>query len=62
MLDDITIPLIGRVQVDNILLAAALAWDDEESARQICQDLTKLQGVRGRCEWSPHRIMVPRYL
>ncbi|UYH52207.1 UDP-N-acetylmuramoyl-L-alanyl-D-glutamate--2,6-diaminopimelate ligase [Candidatus Kirkpatrickella diaphorinae] len=51
MLDDITIPLIGRVQVDNILLAAALAWDDEDSARQICQGLTQLQGVRGRCEF-----------
>ncbi|MEE8660952.1 UDP-N-acetylmuramoyl-L-alanyl-D-glutamate--2,6-diaminopimelate ligase [Acetobacteraceae bacterium EV16G] len=51
MLDDITIPLIGRVQVNNIMLAAALAWDDEDSARQICQSLTQLQGVRGRCEF-----------
>lgn len=49
-LDDITVPLIGRVQVDNILLAAALAWDNEDTAFQICRHLAQLQGVRGRCE------------
>ncbi|MCQ9156052.1 UDP-N-acetylmuramoyl-L-alanyl-D-glutamate--2,6-diaminopimelate ligase [Acidomonas methanolica] len=49
-LPDITLALPGRFQADNALLAAALAWEDDDEARAILDLLPGLTGVRGRCE------------
>lgn len=49
-LPDYEIPLTGRFQVDNVLLAAAMAWDDDGAARTVLDLLPGLSGVRGRAE------------
>lgn len=42
--------LTGRFQVDNVLLAAALAWEDNSQARAVLDLIPQLGGVRGRAE------------
>ncbi|AQS88896.1 UDP-N-acetylmuramoylalanyl-D-glutamate--2, 6-diaminopimelate ligase [Neoasaia chiangmaiensis NBRC 101099] len=49
-LPDITLALPGRFQADNVMLAAALAWENDDQARGVIDILSRLQGVRGRCE------------
>ena len=49
-LPEFTLGLTGRFQIDNVLLAAAMAWDQDEAARHILNHLPHLQGVRGRAE------------
>lgn len=40
----------GRFQIDNVLLAAALAWEDNSQARAVLDLIPQLGGVRGRAE------------
>ncbi|MBV1836703.1 UDP-N-acetylmuramoyl-L-alanyl-D-glutamate--2,6-diaminopimelate ligase [Acetobacter estunensis] len=47
---DIILPLPGRFQVDNALLAAALALPDEAGMEKALELLPQLRGVRGRME------------
>ncbi|MFT8719130.1 UDP-N-acetylmuramoyl-L-alanyl-D-glutamate--2,6-diaminopimelate ligase [Acetobacter sp.] len=47
---DVMLPLPGRFQVDNALLAAALAGPDTADVRTALELLPKLRGVRGRME------------
>ncbi|NVN41861.1 glutamate ligase domain-containing protein, partial [Ameyamaea chiangmaiensis] len=46
----IVLPLLGRFQVDNALLAAALAGPDEADVDRALDGLATLRGVRGRME------------
>jgi len=47
---DLVLPLVGRFQVDNALLAAALAGPDEAALNAALAALPALRGVRGRME------------
>ncbi len=47
---DIALPLPGRTQADNVLLALALADPDEASLERLLPHLAGLSGVRGRME------------
>ncbi|CAI9121640.1 UDP-N-acetylmuramoyl-L-alanyl-D-glutamate--2,6-diaminopimelate ligase [Brytella acorum] len=49
-LEDMILPLPGRFQADNILLAAAMAWESDDEARAVVNCLPEIGGVRGRCE------------
>ncbi|AOX17135.1 UDP-N-acetylmuramoyl-L-alanyl-D-glutamate--2,6-diaminopimelate ligase [Kozakia baliensis] len=49
-LPEYLLKLPGRFQADNALLAAALAWENDDDARAILDRLPGLEGVRGRCE------------
>jgi len=49
-LPEITLALPGRFQADNALLAAALAYEQDDDAGAILGLLPRLTGVRGRCE------------
>ncbi|WP_438382047.1 UDP-N-acetylmuramoyl-L-alanyl-D-glutamate--2,6-diaminopimelate ligase [Asaia sp. BMEF1] len=49
-LPDYELGLTGRFQVDNVLLAAALAWEDDSQARAVLDLIPRLGGVRGRAE------------
>ncbi|NVN03181.1 MULTISPECIES: UDP-N-acetylmuramoyl-L-alanyl-D-glutamate--2,6-diaminopimelate ligase [Asaia] len=49
-LPDYELGLTGRFQVDNVLLAAALAWADDAEARAVLDLIPRLSGVRGRAE------------
>ncbi|CAI3922277.1 UDP-N-acetylmuramyl tripeptide synthase (MurE) (PDB:1E8C) [Commensalibacter communis] len=46
----VTIPLLGRYQVDNILLAVALIAKNEQDIANLIPLLPHLKGVRGRME------------
>jgi len=47
---DLVLPLVGRFQLDNALLAAALAGPDEGALTAALAALPSLRGVRGRME------------
>lgn len=47
---EVTVPLVGRFQVDNLLLAAAMAGETEASVDHAIDLLPRLHGVRGRME------------
>lgn len=49
-LPEMELALTGRFQVDNVLLASALAWEHDDAASEILRHLPALQGVRGRAE------------
>ncbi|WP_336763759.1 UDP-N-acetylmuramoyl-L-alanyl-D-glutamate--2,6-diaminopimelate ligase [Asaia sp. VD9] len=49
-LPEIELGLTGRFQVDNVLLAAAMAFEQHEDARAVLDLLPRLTGVRGRAE------------
>lgn len=49
-LPEYELALTGRFQVDNVLLAAALAWEDDAQARAVLDLVPRLGGVRGRAE------------
>ncbi|ARW16333.1 UDP-N-acetylmuramoyl-L-alanyl-D-glutamate--2,6-diaminopimelate ligase [Komagataeibacter europaeus] len=50
MVHEITVPLVGRFQVDNMLLAAAMADRDAAGPDRAVPLLERLHGVRGRME------------
>nr|WP_321983326.1 UDP-N-acetylmuramoyl-L-alanyl-D-glutamate--2,6-diaminopimelate ligase [uncultured Lichenicoccus sp.] len=47
---EVALPLPGRTQADNVLLAAALADPDDASLTRLLPHLSYLAGVRGRME------------
>ncbi|GAN86734.1 UDP-N-acetylmuramoyl-L-alanyl-D-glutamate--2,6-diaminopimelate ligase [Komagataeibacter intermedius] len=47
---EVTVPLVGRFQVDNMLLAAAMADRDVDGPDRSVPLLARLRGVRGRME------------
>ncbi|GCE79477.1 UDP-N-acetylmuramoyl-L-alanyl-D-glutamate--2,6-diaminopimelate ligase [Komagataeibacter oboediens] len=47
---EVTVPLVGRFQVDNMLLAAAMADRDVDGPDRAVPLLAQLRGVRGRME------------
>ncbi|GBQ10655.1 UDP-N-acetylmuramoyl-L-alanyl-D-glutamate--2,6-diaminopimelate ligase [Komagataeibacter rhaeticus] len=47
---EMEVPLVGRFQVDNMLLACAMAGRDEGAADHAVSLLPRLHGVRGRME------------
>ena len=47
---EVALPLPGRTQADNVLLATALADPDDASLERLLQHLPALAGVRGRME------------
>ncbi|AQU88867.1 UDP-N-acetylmuramoyl-L-alanyl-D-glutamate--2,6-diaminopimelate ligase [Komagataeibacter nataicola] len=47
---EITVPLVGRFQVDNLLMAAALSGSAEDAPARALALLSRLHGVRGRLE------------
>ena len=47
---EVSVPLVGRFQVDNILLAAAMAGPADDAPDQAIGLLEHLHGVRGRME------------
>lgn len=49
-LPEISLSLPGRFQADNVMLAAAMCWNDDAEARQVIELLPRLTGVHGRCE------------
>ncbi|WP_025884744.1 UDP-N-acetylmuramoyl-L-alanyl-D-glutamate--2,6-diaminopimelate ligase [Asaia prunellae] len=49
-LPDYELALTGRFQIDNVLLAAALAWEEDSQARSVLDLIPELGGVRGRAE------------
>lgn len=49
-LPEISLSLPGRFQADNVMLAAAMCWNDDAEARQVVELLPRLTGVHGRCE------------
>lgn len=48
-LPPVILPLPGRFQAENALLAAALCWEDEAQAPEILALLARLRPVPGRC-------------
>lgn len=49
-LPEISLSLPGRFQADNVMLAAAMCWQDDADTRQVVALLPRLTGVHGRCE------------
>ncbi|MBS1101806.1 UDP-N-acetylmuramoyl-L-alanyl-D-glutamate--2,6-diaminopimelate ligase [Gluconobacter sp. Dm-62] len=49
-LPEISLSLPGRFQADNVMLAAAMCWNDDAEARHVVELLPRLTGVHGRCE------------
>ncbi|WP_408873151.1 UDP-N-acetylmuramoyl-L-alanyl-D-glutamate--2,6-diaminopimelate ligase [Gluconobacter roseus] len=49
-LPEITLALPGRFQADNVMLAAAMCWNDDAEALEVLRLLPHLTGVHGRCE------------
>ncbi|QDH17931.1 UDP-N-acetylmuramoyl-L-alanyl-D-glutamate--2,6-diaminopimelate ligase [Swingsia samuiensis] len=46
----IDLPLPGLFQAENALLAAAMCWENDNTAYDVLKLLPSLTGVRGRCE------------
>lgn len=47
---EMEVPLVGRFQVDNMLLACAMAGADDDAPERAASLLPRLHGVRGRLE------------